>query len=58
MEFENSGMHEFYSKGISVQQTYGSQNFKEKIVISNDVSPFNSSFSSGFAYQAYEDILF
>lgn len=62
MEFENSGMQEFYSKEISVPQTCGSQNFKEKIVISNDVIPFNRSFSSGFAtyeaYVAYEDVFF
>lgn len=54
-------MQEFYSKEISVQDTSGSQKFKEKIVISNYVSPINRSLSSGFAYEAYvayEDIFF
>lgn len=61
MEFEISGTLEFYSKEISVEHTSGSQKFKEKLVISNNVSPFNRSFSSGFAYEpyaAYEDIFF
>lgn len=50
MEFQISGMLEFYSTENTVEQTSGSQKLKEKIVISNNVSPFNRLFSSGFGH--------
>ena len=50
MEFQISGMLEFYSTEITVEQASGSQKFKEKILISNNGSPFNRLFSSGFGH--------